>query len=167
VALDPLDQNASLTLSANYFDAGRLDDAVRVMEAVPPNLRSGDAGDYLVDLYVAQGRVADAERAIADVSDSAFRLVARSIVYTREGRRAPGDSALTALIAQYGSDAAYQIATIYAFRGNADSTFVWLDRAYDQRDQGLPEVKVDPFFNALHADPRFIAFLKKMRLPVT
>jgi hypothetical protein len=35
---------------------------------------------------------------------------------------------------------------VYAFRGEADEAFEWLERAYEQRDAGLPEIKTDPLF---------------------
>ena len=31
---------------------------------------------------------------------------------------------------------------------------------------GSPDVKVDPLLKSLRSDPRYTAFLKKMRLPV-
>ena len=40
--------------------------------------------------------------------------------------------------------AAYHIATIHAWRGDADEAFVWLDIAYEQRDSFLPELLSDP-----------------------
>jgi hypothetical protein len=46
-----------------------------------------------------------------------------------------------------------------------DQAFKWLDRAYAQRDAGLSEMKGDPLLKTLEADPRYAAFLQKMRLP--
>jgi len=60
---------------------------------------------------------------------------------------------------------AYQIADVYAFRNQSDEAFEWLDRAYAQRDSGLPTTKVDPLLKSLHNDPRYAAFLKKLNLP--
>lgn len=50
-------------------------------------------------------------------------------------------------------------------RGEVDKAFVWLERAYP-RDSGLSEMKGDPLFKNLEADPHYTAFLKKMRLPL-
>ena len=47
-----------------------------------------------------------------------------------------------------------------------DKAFAWLERAYAQRDGGLIEMKGDPLLKNLEADPRYAAFLKKMRLPL-
>jgi hypothetical protein len=57
------------------------------------------------------------------------------------------------------------IAEVYAYRGEADRAFEWLERAHAQRDGGLAETKGDPLLKSLERDPRYAAFLKKMRLP--
>lgn len=58
-----------------------------------------------------------------------------------------------------------EIARVYAFRGEKDRAFEWLDRAYDVRDQDLYFIKGDPLLKKLEADPRYKAFLRKMNLP--
>jgi hypothetical protein len=65
---------------------------------------------------------------------------------------------------KYHAGGAYQIAQVYAFRNKSDEAFEWLAQAYDQRDSGLIETKVDPLLKSLHSDPRYTAFLKKLNL---
>ena len=60
----------------------------------------------------------------------------------------------------------YQVAEVYAWRGEADSAFAWLERAYLSRDAGLSELKGDPFMRKIESDPRYLPFMKKMKLPV-
>ncbi|HTF66356.1 MAG TPA: hypothetical protein VK638_27100, partial [Edaphobacter sp.] len=69
------------------------------------------------------------------------------------------------LIAKYHTTAPYQIAQVYAYRGEADKSFEWLERASEQRDPGLPELKSNPLFKTLHHEPRYSDLLKKMHLP--
>ena len=57
------------------------------------------------------------------------------------------------------------IAAVYAYRGESDEAFKWLDRAYEQKDSLLYGLKYRPEFDGLHDDPRYKAFLKKMNLP--
>jgi hypothetical protein len=47
-----------------------------------------------------------------------------------------------------------------------DQAFKWLDRAYVQHDSGVAETKVSSLVKSLHGDPRYIACLKKLRLPL-
>ena len=59
----------------------------------------------------------------------------------------------------------YQVATVYAYRGEINKAFDWLERAYDARDSGLTDLLVDPLLAKLHDDPRWESFLDKMGLP--
>lgn len=85
------------------------------------------------------------------------------LAYHALGQKKEADAALADLIAKLPKDAAYQIAEAYAFRGEADSAFLWLDRAFSQRDGGLTEIKGDSLMKSLEHDPRYPEFLKKMR----
>ena len=57
-------------------------------------------------------------------------------------------------IEKYQNDSAFQIAEIYAYRGETDKAFEWLERAYKQRDGGLSQIKGDPLLRSLERDPR-------------
>ena len=59
-------------------------------------------------------------------------------------------------------ESAYNIAYVYAFRGEADQAFEWLDKAVEYRDPGLAEIVVENLFDNLHADPRWLPFLRKI-----
>lgn len=73
--------------------------------------------------------------------------------------------ALEQLLRDHSRDAPYRIAQVYAWRGQPDEAFAWLDRAFVQRDGGLADVKYDPALRALHADARFRAFLARRGQP--
>jgi TolB-like protein len=72
---------------------------------------------------------------------------------------------LKQLIAMYGKGSPWQIARVYAWRGERDKAFEWLERAYVQRDVGLAWLKIDSGSRMLRDDPRFRALLRKMNLP--
>ena len=80
-------------------------------------------------------------------------------------RRQDSNAALTQLIKEHQQNMAYQIAEIYAYRGDADLAFQWLNRAYQQRDSVMRSLKIDPLLKSLRQDPRYIDLLKRMRLP--
>jgi serine/threonine protein kinase/TolB-like protein/Flp pilus assembly protein TadD len=72
---------------------------------------------------------------------------------------------LEQFIAKYGKDSPNFVARIYAWRGEKDQAFEWLERAYEVRDDGLPFLKFDPGVRSLRGDPRYKALLRKMNLP--
>ena len=73
--------------------------------------------------------------------------------------------ALDALVAGYALTNAYQVAEVYAWRGERDAAFIWLERAHAQHDGILVQLKFDPLLAKLHSDARFAAMVKKMGLP--
>ncbi|MGH8111479.1 MAG: hypothetical protein ACREPL_06015 [Rhodanobacteraceae bacterium] len=68
------------------------------------------------------------------------------------------------LIAHDADTSAYQIAEVYALRGNPDEMFHWLNRAWVQSDTGIQGILSDPFILRYRADPRFAAFCKQVGL---
>jgi len=48
--------------------------------------------------------------------------------------------------------------------GDRDSAFQWLERAVDTRDDGAPDLGVDPLLKEYRGDPRMERLLRKMGL---
>ena len=83
----------------------------------------------------------------------------------RAHARAPTRRVLAGdLIAKHARDGPYQVAEVYAARGEADAAFEWLDRARVERDTGLTGVKTDPSVRPVRGDPRWAAFLNRIGL---
>ncbi|MES1265273.1 MAG: hypothetical protein ABUU24_06435, partial [Variovorax sp.] len=66
------------------------------------------------------------------------------------------------LIRNEAVDSAYNIAYVYAFRADATRAFEWLDTAVEHGDDGLAEISVENLFDNIHADPRWLPFLRKL-----
>ena len=77
------------------------------------------------------------------------------MVYHPLGREQDSNTALAELIAKHETGSAFQIAQVYAFRGETDKSFEWLERAYEQRDAGLTIIKTDPLLKNLRHHPRY------------
>ena len=88
-----------------------------------------------------------------------------AIIYNARGRKADSDRALVQFAEQHATDRAYRVAQIHAYRGDSNAAFVWLNRAYDQKDVDLLWFKGNLAFKAYETDPRYRAFLHKMNLP--
>jgi hypothetical protein len=92
------------------------------------------------------------------------RLLLISMARWGQGRKQESDAALNELIATEADGAAYQIAEAYAFRGQTDLAFQWLNRARDQRDAGIGGLLVDTTLAKLRSDPRWPVFLRSVNL---
>jgi TolB-like protein/Flp pilus assembly protein TadD len=98
-------------------------------------------------------------------SQLGLRLTGMAMAEYSLGQATESKRALDEVIAKTGQTMAYQLAEAYAWRGETDKAFEWLERAYRQRDGGLHSMKVDPLLQSLHRDPRYKAMLKKINLP--
>jgi hypothetical protein len=90
-----------------------------------------------------------------------------SIALARQigSNRAAADAALRILIEKHAQDAPFQVADVYALRGDANSTFAWLERVWSNRDPSIATMLYDPFILRFKSDPRLAAFCRKVGLP--
>ena len=167
IALDPLRANFHLALGYELYVAGRNKEALAALQ------KAQELNPQLSSLHLTNGQILLSEgrwqRALEEMEKETGeweKLSGEALAYHALGRREESDKSLKKLIATHQNDAAYQIAEAYAYRGEVDNAFAWLDRSYRQRDPGTPEFKTDPLMKSLRQDPRYTALLKKMRLPM-
>jgi TolB-like protein/DNA-binding winged helix-turn-helix (wHTH) protein/Tfp pilus assembly protein PilF len=166
VALDPLRPGSQSTLGYMLYSAGRYDEAQTALQkALDLNPQTALVHLTLSKILVAEGNAQKAATEIENESMDWGKLTGKALAYHALGREQDSTAALHALIAKYGADASYQIAQIYAYRGESNKSFEWLERARKQRDAGLPDIKTDPLFKSLRSDARYSELLKTLRLP--
>ena len=89
--------------------------------------------------------------------ESYWRLY-QALAYHALGRKKESDGVLAELTAKYEASSPFQIAGVYAFRGETDRAFEWLERSYTQHDAGLIWLKTDPHLKSLERDARWAPF---------
>ena len=163
VRRDPVNVTALSNLGYHQRMAGRLDEAIasfRTVLSLTPGRGGAHAqlGNALLLKGDAQGALAEIEQETSEI----WKMIGLPMAYHALGRKADSDAALAALIAKYEKDAPYNIAYVYAFRGEADKAFEWLDKAVEYGDPGLGEIVTENLFDKIHADPRWLPFLRKI-----
>ncbi|HEY2394513.1 MAG TPA: tetratricopeptide repeat protein [Rudaea sp.] len=163
VRRDPV--NVTALFNVGYFQrmAGRFDAAIatnRTVLSLAPGRGGahGYLGIALLQKGDAQGALAEIEQETSEVN----KMIGLPLAYHALGRKADSDAALAALIAKWEKDAPYNIAYVYAYRGEADKAFEWLDKAIEYGDRGLSEIVTENLFDKIHSDPRWLAFLHKV-----
>ena len=163
IALDPLGIG-SYSNRGNYFlEARRWDEAIasyRMVLGRSPGFISAQA-----NLGIALLHKGDAQAALTEAlkeHDESYRMVALAIVYHALGRSTDSDAALAELIARHEKEVAFNIAYVYAYRGEADQAFEWLDKAQVYKDPGLSIIAVEPLFDNIRKDPRWLPLLRKL-----
>jgi tetratricopeptide (TPR) repeat protein len=116
-------------------------------------------------IFFSEGRKEEALAEMEKEKRDGERWTGEALAYYALGRTEDSNRALKQLIATHQNDSAFQIGEIYAYRGEVDKAFEWLERAYRQRDSGLPEMKTSPLMKSLLQDPRRAELLQNMGLP--
>ena len=166
VALDPLRADSFLDLGYLLYVAGRYDRAqAELQKALDLNPQAAFAHFTLGLILIAEGKPQQAFAEIEKEPSDWAKLTGQALVYHALGREQDSNTALAQLIAKHDTDSAFQIAQAYAFRGETDKSFEWLERAYKQRDAGVTVLKTDPLLKNLRRDSRYTELLKKMHLP--
>jgi serine/threonine protein kinase/Tfp pilus assembly protein PilF len=167
VRLDPLNVPTHNNLGLHAYYAGRLDEAaVALKKALELNPDFPVARILLGRVYLAQSQRQQALNEMERETDPVWRLYGLCLAYQAVGRLTEADAALARFIKNHGETMAFQIAEVFAYRGEVDRSFEWLERAYALHDGGMADIKSDPLLKSLERDPRYTAFLKKMRLPL-
>lgn len=164
-ALDPLSGDPWAYLSRMYYAIGDTTTAHRAAKrAVELQPASSRALISLGTSQLLQGQAFEARRTFQKIDDAGLRLTGVAMAEHTLGRASESTSGLNEAITQSGGDSAYQIAQAYAWRGEPESSFEWLERSFRQRDGGLILIKRDVLLASLHADPRFHLLLVKLDL---
>lgn len=81
------------------------------------------------------------------------------MAYHDLGREAEFQKALDELIAKVGPLSPYDVGSVFAYCGEADRAFEWLDKSVAANDGGSILILVDNLFTNVHADPRWLPVL--------
>jgi len=125
-----------------------------------------EARMYLVADLLSAGAP---EQALAEAERAEWpwvRLTGVAAALHDLGRARESQAAIDVLIRDDAGSAAYQIAEIYAWRGQTDLAFTWLERALAEFDSGLVWIRADPLLRSVRADARYPALIEKMRTGV-
>ncbi len=166
VELDPLSAAAQFTLGRVLFYAGKLDEAYaagRKLAELQPSASSSHRWQVLVAVQRGDGETALREAQLEP--DESIRPFELALAHYIRGDKKASDAALADLVAHSREGLAYQIAQVYAVRGEKDNAFEWLQIAFDNHDGGMPSLLVDPVLRGLRDDPRYKNLVAKVGLP--
>src|SRR5438309_7068872 len=164
--LDPLAFPAQNNLARALFFEGKFDEAdaiARKAAEVHPAAASNRRFQVLIAVQRRDGETALSEAQLEP--DEAYRGFELALAHYVRGDRAAADAALADLIAKSRDIAAYQIAQVYAVRGEKEKTFEWLQISFDTHDTGTLGLLIDPLLRGLRTDPRYKRLLAKLGLP--
>ncbi|HYV26069.1 MAG TPA: tetratricopeptide repeat protein [Candidatus Eisenbacteria bacterium] len=167
IELDPLGYQARTSLARVLSAEGKLDEA-EAAGRKGVELQPTAAGNHRWQVFVAiqRGNGAAALREAQLEPNEGYRRFELALAHYARGDRSAADAALAELIAKDRNFLAYQIAEVYAWRGEKDKAFEWLQISLNDHDTGTLSLLIDPLMRGLRHDARYDGLLAKMGLPV-
>ena len=166
IELDPLsgwpwEDLGVYLMASGQFAAAR----PAISRALELNPEASQMSYSLGQLELLEGHAQEALTVFRRIGYEAISQCGSAMAEHMLGHAKESQQALDELAAKHARESAYQIAEVYAWRGEKDHAFEWLQRAYAQHDGGLSRIKFDPVLATLRADARYAVLLKKLGLP--
>ena len=168
--IDPLSLRTGALEGQILFFAGRYDDAIdRLNKTIDLNPHFWLSHLFISRVYTEKGMHAEAIAATKKAKElssnsqsDAYRAYALTKAGDMEQARAVLKELLNLSIERYVPP--YNIALVYHGLGEREETLAWLEKGYEQRDVRMVFLKVEPKWNNLRDDPRFLDLMKRMGL---
>jgi TolB-like protein/Flp pilus assembly protein TadD len=172
VKLDPLSPTHNNGLAHMYSCSGQIERAIEqrkeTLKLHPSHL------DALIDLatdYLTMSRYADAEKSIEKALGRHGRtptLVASlATTYALWDRKSEAEKLLQELQDRDRDEYILPIdfARVHTALGNKDEAFIWLEKAYQERNWDMLLLRTHPLWDSLRSDPRFDDLVRQMKYP--
>ena len=136
--LDPNLGFAHWLLGLAYMYKGSYEPAIRALQqSIPLSGDSPDEPASLAQAYALSGNKAEARKILDELKQQANRKYI-----------SPGT-----------------MADLYFLLGDKDQAFALLEKAYNEHDNMIVLLKIDPYFDSLRSDRRFTDLLRRVGFP--
>ena len=176
VAADPLERNCTFQLAQSYLWGGQLEDAMKAHRRLESLTGQKNSVYYVVLTLLLQGKPALALTELEAATfpqDHPMELAARAMIMHDLGRFKESKAAFDRFEEQFEGqfrEDAYLIAEAYAWTGQADSAFEWLEKGYARDERfGLQgywfhRIMFLPIWQKLHGDQRWEELRGRMNM---
>lgn len=165
VELDPLDYNTLANYGTTYWALVQPKDEGQVYRQILelyPN--SVSVKSWLASALAVQGRPEEGMQYLDFDSENVWQLTMSSIVLHELGRHKEEQLIRQRMIDENNHIWAFRIALSYAWHGDVDQAFKWLNTAYEQKDGFIVQLVFNPWLRPLHDDPRWQEMIERMGL---
>jgi TolB-like protein/DNA-binding winged helix-turn-helix (wHTH) protein len=171
-ALDPVSHITNGLLGAVYFWAHRFDEAIDQFQKTLVLYPDAAADHQHLGLCYEQKRMYGEaveeylkEKELYGVSREELSVFRQAFASSGMKGFLRADLKLTIARSKRRYVRPLEVAQLYARLGENDKAFEWLEKAYQERGQGIAYMKVEPSLDGLHSDPRFQELLRRLGLP--
>ena len=167
VDLDPLEYSGLAKLGTTYWALGQLKEEERIYRRILelyPNSDSHSVKSWLAATLTRQGKPEEGLQYLIFDSENRWQRAMSAIVLHSLGRHEEERPIRQNMIDEYSQTWAFGIVLTYAWHGDLDKAFEWLDIAFEQKDPYMTQLIFNPWLAPLHDDPRWEKILDKMGL---
>lgn len=170
--LSPFDILANVHLGWHYLYARQYDQALEQIEkTIEMDKNFAQAYPWLGLILEQKGRYAEAIAAFQKAirlfpGGSSIAEAELAHTYAVSGNREEAQKIIAELqeLAKSTYVSSYQIAAIYAGLREKDQAFAWLEKAHEERSDGLVNLKTEQRFDSLRSDSRFTDLMRRVGL---
>lgn len=166
IKVDPLVYGNYFNLGHAYYRMNRLEEAEKAFKTFELYYPGWQIFHYMIaKIRLAQGRTDEAIAEIEQEKHEFFSLYGRNFIQYAVGNTTEADALFAEFLEKYSTKEPANTADLYAFRGDYEQSFAWLNKAYEVKDPVLIEALTYPSFKAMYSDPRWSDFIRKLGLP--
>jgi tetratricopeptide (TPR) repeat protein len=169
--LEPNNILFSVHLGWHSLYARQYDQAVKQLQnTLEMDANFAQTHHWLGLAYEQQARsaegIAELQKALALFGESVQTEAELAHIYAVSGKRERALKMIAELVerAKRRYVSSYEMAAIYAGLGDKDQAFAWMQKAYDERSDGLVNLKAEQRFDSLRSDQRFADLVRRMGL---
>jgi len=169
--LDPLSLIISSSLGDRLLDARRYEDATnqcRKTLDMDPNFGLGHlciGTSYVYEGHFQEG-ITELQRATGLLPGNPYFIGQLGIAYALSGDHARARKVLSKLKNHSPPYLpAYCIAMVYAGLADKEQTLFWLQKGYEERNDDMIYMKIEPVFDPIRSDPRFQDLIRRVGFP--
>jgi len=167
VDLDPLDLEGLANLGTTYWALGQPKEEERIYRKILelyPDSQLHDVRSWLAATLTRQGKPKEGLQYLDFDANNRWQKSMSAIVLHSLGRHEEERQIQQKMIDEYSQSWPFGLVLTYAWHGDHDQAFEWLDTAYEQNDAYMTQLIFNPWLAPLHDDPRWEVILDRMGL---
>lgn len=166
IKLDPLVFTNYFNLGFSYYRLGHLEEAMVAFNKYTIYYPNSQILHYMKgQVLLAQGKNEEALEEFKQEKHEFFSLYGMNFILYAMGDESKSKAIFNEFLEKFSQTDPANTADLYAFRGDYEQAFVYLNRAFDIKDPVLMEALSYPSFKPMYKDPRWKAFIERIDLP--
>ncbi len=166
IEVDPLVYGNYFNLGHAYYRMGQLEQAEKAFKTFELYYPNWQIYHYMMaKIRLAQGRTDEAIAEIEQEKHEFFSIYGQNFIQYAIGNTTKADALFAEFLEKYSDTDPSNVADLYAFRGEYDLSFDWLNKAFEVKDPVLVEALTYPSFKPMYKDPRWRELVENMGFP--